>query len=273
MRFERHVAAGILAVLIIACPSLATADGASSEPIPRPRSAEALRHLDEGYRYYELGDFEKAIEIYTEGALIEPGPAFHFNLGQCYRRLREYRKAIFHFERVLADRSVKPEVREHVEQFINDMRAELDHAASTAPPTETAESLRSDSDLHAREDGQPTVAFQSAAPQERWYHDGLGWTVGGTGAALLLVGGVLHMRAADLDERAIGQPQGEYLRLRDSAATRRRWGTGSLLVGGLAAALGIARLALAPDSQDIRESTSEFTLGVGPSSVGVAFSF
>lgn len=275
MRFERQLSAavaGLLAVLVFACPLLGRADEASADPIPRPTSAEALRYLDEGYRYYELGDFEKAIEIYTKGALIEPGPSFHFNLGQCYRRLREYRKAIFHFERVLANRAVKPEVRQHLEKFIRDMRAELEHAASTAPPTETAESIGSNSDIEPGSSAEP-VSLTAAVPREHWYHDSLGWTVGGTGVALLIVGGVLHMRGAGLDERAIGQPQAEYLRLTDSADDHRAWGTGSLIVGGLAAAIGIVRLALDPDSPDIRQSASEMSLEVRPSTLGVVFSF
>jgi hypothetical protein len=261
------------------CATLTLAGVAAAEPIPRPTNPEAIRYLEEGFGYYEAGEFERAIEVYRKAARIDPQPAVHFNLGQCFRRLRRYDEAIFHFERMLADRRVRSDVREHVEGLIRAMRAEMESAAASKPPTGPAESIEADPRTEDPMTSEltsvtPTVVASGASPATRWYHDRLGWWVSGSGAAVVLVGGALHLRGSARSGQADRETdQMEVARLRRSASTHRTWGTVALVAGGAALAGGIIRLALVPDSKDISVESAAVSVEVGPTWVGIVGRF
>src|SRR5262249_34302868 len=60
----------------------------------RPASDSAARLLADGNRYYKVRDFDKAIELYKQGALVEATPVFWYNLGQAFRQQAKYKEAI-----------------------------------------------------------------------------------------------------------------------------------------------------------------------------------
>jgi tetratricopeptide (TPR) repeat protein len=245
----------------------------SGDSTPRPTDPEALRLLDEGYRLYEIGEFEKAIEAYKRGATISPGPRFHYNLGQCFRRLRKYDQAIFHFERVASDARVSETVRQYAENFIRDMRDEMANAASSNPPTGPAESLdttKTGAPNGAELKGSDPVGAAPESHRERWYQDRLGWSVTAVGTVGLLTGIGLQVRASSLYGQADRETdQGQKRTLEDRARTHRIWGAVALVTGGAALATGIVRLALTPESNDSRASAGA-GLTVGVNWVGVA---
>lgn len=100
-----------------------------------PKSDAAKEHLEQGKRAFGVGEYDKAIDSYTAAGLVDDAPLILYDLGQTYRAAKEYDKAIRQY-RLFLDRG-KPgaEVRALVDCHISTMKAELEHAASTAPPT------------------------------------------------------------------------------------------------------------------------------------------
>jgi len=268
------LAIGVVAAALVLTQAPVWAQS-SGDSTPRPTNPEALKYLDEGYRLYEAGEFEKAIEAYKKGAEIDPGPRFHFNLGQCYRRLRQYDQAIFHFERVAADVRVSDKVRGYAKQFIKDMKAEMAKAASSNPPTGPAESLDDAPETQPGPDrsglsSMPAQLDTSAASAPRWYRDSLGWSLTAAGGVALLTGAGLEVHASSLVTQADRETaQEDVLALKHRAHSNKLWGAIALGVGAGILAAGIVRLALIPESNDSRTS-ARLGIRVGPTWIGIS---
>jgi tetratricopeptide (TPR) repeat protein len=59
------------------------------------------RLFTEGERAYNIGKFMDAIDRFSKAYVKEPRPALLFDIGQCYRQLKNYTRAAFFFERYL----------------------------------------------------------------------------------------------------------------------------------------------------------------------------
>ena len=100
-----------------------------------PKSAEALRHMAAGKRAFGVQQYDKAVEEYTSAGLADEAPLILYNLGQIYRASKNYEKAIRQYELFLGRGKPGPQVHALIACHITTMKAELAHAASTAPPT------------------------------------------------------------------------------------------------------------------------------------------
>lgn len=98
----------------------------ADDPLAKPKDAVAREHLLQGNKRYRLREFEKAIEEYKAGTLREDAPVFLYNLGQCYRQLGKYQDAIWHYERFLSRARPEGEFKTAVDEFLRQMRAELE---------------------------------------------------------------------------------------------------------------------------------------------------
>lgn len=236
--------------LAVAAASPAWAD----DPLAKPSNASAREHLQQGNRLYRLREFEKAIDDYKAGVLIEDAPVFAYNLGQCYRQLGRYEDAIWHYQRFLDRAKPTGAIAITVQGFVTDMKAELEKRAMTKPPTEPAQT-------------SPPIDVQRPSPHiapvlvvrevEPWYADKVGWMLTGSGVVAGLVSGYLLLDANDLDTQANTEDRQDVrAQLRDRASTRRWAGA----ISGIGAAglltLGIVKLAIttSPSSQPIAVS-------------------
>ncbi len=103
-----------------------------------PKAARAVAHLEAGKRAFGVQKYDKAAEEYTSAGLDDEAPLILYNLGQTYRAAKNYEKAIRQYELFLERGKPGPQVRALVACHITTMKAELAHAASTAPLTEPA---------------------------------------------------------------------------------------------------------------------------------------
>jgi len=104
------------------------------------QDAEKARQLfQQGSKYYDLGQFDKAIEAWQQGYDQKPDPGFLYNIAQAYRQKQDAAKAIFFYKGYLRN-SPKAHNRAEVEQKITALQKQLDSAgngagtATTPPP-------------------------------------------------------------------------------------------------------------------------------------------
>jgi len=245
-------------VLALAGPALA------DPPIARPKDPAALKHLDVATKLYDIRSFEQAIEEYKAGALVEPAAVFDYDLAQCYRQLHKYKDAIWFYQRFLKESPQTPEHNEAVKKFIEQMQAELDQKAMTAPPTEDANAPAPATPVKPAAPAPTTTAPVATnedkeppppASTDRWYHDPIGWGLVGGGVAALGVSTyfLLDARSKDLDSNMTAG-QTEQTSLRNTAHSHRVIGG---IVGGIgiaAVAAGVVKLVLHPSATEQPET-------------------
>jgi tetratricopeptide (TPR) repeat protein len=251
--------------------AVASGSARADDPLAKPKDPAAREHLSQGNAHYRLRDFEKAIEEYKAGALQEDAPVFLYNLGQCYRQLGKYEDAIWHYERFLSRGQPTGDLKTSVEEFVREMKAELDKKAMSQPPTEPApESAK-------KPESQPTpvvappplVATEHVEP---WYADSVGWVLAGGGLLATATSGYLLLDAADLDEQANNEDRQDVRQqLRDKASSRRVIGAVVGIAGVGALATGIIKLAIHPSPHN--ETTASWGIGVTGNGVQVFGSF
>lgn len=151
----------LFALLVVALPRTALADDATpcvaeadtvkkmkkrDPSLQYPKDAEAVKHLETAKRAFGVQQYDKAIEEYTAAGLADEAPLILYNLGQTYRAAKDYEKAIRQYQLFLDRGKPGKEVRALVECHIQTMRAELEQAASTAPPSGPAPDQPNDQD-------------------------------------------------------------------------------------------------------------------------------
>lgn len=221
--------------------------------------AAARDHFTTGNKLYRLREFDKAIEEYKAGALIEDVPVFYYNLAQCYRQLGRYEDAIWHYDRFLQRGNPTGQDREVVENLRTQMKAELDKAM-TQPPVEPAPVLEP-----VRENSPQAIG----APGEPWYRDGVGWGLAAGGVTAISVSTWLFVDTNGLEKDADGQATQSVRReLREEASSRRTAGVIIGIGGAVLFTTGIIKLALRPDDRE--QTVTALRVGFGGDSVFVA---
>lgn len=100
-----------------------------------PTNPSALEHLEAGKRAFGVQQYDKVIAEYTAAGLADAAPLILYDLAQTYRAMKQYEKAIPEYELFLERGRPGPEVRALVTCHMTTMKLELNHAASTAPPS------------------------------------------------------------------------------------------------------------------------------------------
>lgn len=225
-------------------------------PSGRPTSPAAIEHLTQGNARYKVREFEKAVEEYKAGALIEAAAIFDYNLGQCYRQLAKYPDAIWHYERYLRSGVATPEENESINRWIEEMKGELEQRAKSTPPTEPATMQP-----------QPVIVQSRAAP---WYHDAFGWGLTGAGVVVSAVGAALLVDAASLrDDANMTSSEQQQNALHDKADSRALGGTILAIGGGALLVTGIVKLAIHDREKPPAATAGTWNVGFSPNGVFV----
>jgi Tetratricopeptide repeat len=146
------------------------------------QDAEKARQLfQQGSKYYDLGQFDKAIEAWQQGYDQKPDPGFLYNIAQAYRQKQDAAKAIFFYKGYLRN-SPKAHNRAEVDQKIAALQKQLDAGApppgngtpppnnGTPPPNNTTPPPNNTSTLTATNPTEPppgpTVIVQQPPPPD-----------------------------------------------------------------------------------------------------------
>jgi hypothetical protein len=98
----------------------------------------AKEYFQQGTTYFNLGDFDKAIDAFQEAYKAKPDPLFLYNIGQAYRLKGDASKAIFFYRGYLRN-SPKAPNRAEIEAKIAALQKDLNEgkASTPAPPPVT----------------------------------------------------------------------------------------------------------------------------------------
>jgi hypothetical protein len=106
----------------------------SSATAARAEDAEKARELyRQGSKYYDVGQFDKAIESWQQAYDQKPDPSFLFNIAQAYRQKEDPKQAIFFYKSYLRNAPKAPN-RAEVQQRIDALQRQLDAGAKPPPP-------------------------------------------------------------------------------------------------------------------------------------------
>jgi hypothetical protein len=101
----------------------------------------ARNHFDAGERAYNLGQFDRAAELFAKAYEEWPEPAFLFNLAQTYRQAGNCQQASFFYKRFLAlkendtKKPIKPTLKVEVEKRIVELDDCIKRELASKPPT------------------------------------------------------------------------------------------------------------------------------------------
>jgi hypothetical protein len=116
---------------------LAIAVGTGGARSARADDAQQARDLfTQGNTFYDLGQFDKAIDAWQKGYQLKNDPGFLYNIAQAYRVMEDAQKAIFFYRRYLSN-APKAHNRDEVEQKIDALQKQLaaqDQAKQIPPP-------------------------------------------------------------------------------------------------------------------------------------------
>ncbi len=106
-------------------------------------AAKARELFTQGNTFFDLGQFDKAIDAWQRGYQLKNDPGFLYNIGQAYRTMGDPEKAIFFYKRYLIN-APKAKNRTEVEEKIDALQKQIDErqappsglAPPVAPPVE-----------------------------------------------------------------------------------------------------------------------------------------
>jgi tetratricopeptide (TPR) repeat protein len=171
--------------------------------------AQARAKFAEGNLSYDLAEFQKALDAYSEAYRLVPLPGFLFNIAQCHRQLSHPERAGFFYRRYLALSKEEPPNAELVRELI----AEMDEAVrkeqerrltreQTARDQARAAALRAQAEAIAarrvqeRDDKRSLVPGTASAETESTVKDDnlakKWWVWAGAGAVALVAGGIIY---------------------------------------------------------------------------------
>ena len=116
------------ALALCSCLLLGASRGARAED---PVHAKEL--FQQGTTFFDLGQFDKAIDAWQEGYKAKPDPGFLYNIAQAYRLKGDAPKAIFFYRGYLRN-SPKAHNRAEVEQRIAALQKQASEAERPKPP-------------------------------------------------------------------------------------------------------------------------------------------
>lgn len=209
-------------LFIVAFSTIFTPSIAHADDLGQPTTPEAKRHFAEGTRLYRQREFEKAIEAYKAGAMLENAPIFSHNLAQCYRELGRYEEAIWYFERFLHSAQPSRDTKAKIEGIVKQMKADLAKRPKPEPAVvpvakPTPAPLPAVVPQPKRE---PMARRRSLAP----------WIAIGAGALVVAGSGVLY--AFDEDPNP-NMPDPSYLDTAPYSILIASAGVGAIVVGAV----------------------------------------
>ncbi|WPB75909.1 tetratricopeptide repeat protein [Archangium violaceum] len=208
---ERSLLPVLVAVALALSPLSARA--ANVEAGSRVES-QARTKFSEGNIAYDLGEFQKALDAYSEAYRLMPLPGFLFNIAQCHRQMGRPERAGFFYRRYLTLSKEEPSnavlVRELIAEMDEAVRREQQRRQTreeTAREQAKAAALRAQTEAiaarrvqqgegkralvpRAKASAQSEAQVKGDNPLTKW------WVWAGAGAVAVIAGGIVYAATA-----------------------------------------------------------------------------
>lgn len=191
---------GPVVVALLLCGAAALAQP-KAKADPDEQKARVL--FADGQKAYDVGEFERALTLYSDAYKLKPLPGFLFNIAQCHRQLGNFERAAFFFGRFIDNsKPVAPNV-ELARELMSDMerrqaerveaeKKAADEKARLEAQQRADEQLKADAPLMpaltpvelSTVPPPPPPAVDEPVTKKAWF-----WVVVG-GAALAAAGGI-----------------------------------------------------------------------------------
>ncbi|MDX2012253.1 MAG: hypothetical protein SFW67_18805 [Myxococcaceae bacterium] len=198
-------------VLLLALSPSALAQKKKVDPVEQ----QARGLFAEAQKAYDVGEFERALTLYSDAYKLKALPGFLFNIAQCHRQLGNYERAAFFYGRfidnsnttapnvelareLLSDVSRRQSEKEAAEKKAADEKAEAERRAADAPvappltPTE----------LSTLPPPPPPVVEPEPVTKKAWF-----WVVIGVGVAAVATGVTVGAVAASQPREVMYVPR------------------------------------------------------------------
>lgn len=105
----------------------------------------------DGQKAYDVGEFERALTLYSEAYKLKPLPGFLFNIAQCHRQLGNFERASFFFGRFIDNSKPAAPNVELARELMADMeRRQAEKAGAEKKAAD--EKARAEADAKAKSD-------------------------------------------------------------------------------------------------------------------------
>jgi len=121
---------------------------------------EARKHFELGKRYFQVNEYRKAIDEFKAAHILEPDPAFLYNLAECHRRLGEDKEALTFYRRFLSLSPPGNPQRAVAEKRVAEIEAAEANPAA-APPAPSSPAVATPAIVGAQPRPPPTIAEPS----------------------------------------------------------------------------------------------------------------
>ena len=229
-------------ITALALSATAAAQPAPAEPIDSPELARAKQMYVEGKRYYDVGDYSRAIETWKRAYVVSSAPMLLFNIAQAYRLSGDCVQALRvygNYERESPDPPNKDELEQAKARCNREPTATNPPAPTTGPTTTgpTATGATSPTITTAT-----TTSSATRAPARAPNSDGRTLRIAGiatsaAGAGLVVTSVVLALRASDRADRVSdfrGEWTTEQRALEREGQRARTWSIVTGVAGGAA---------------------------------------
>jgi tetratricopeptide (TPR) repeat protein len=252
--------------------ALALPGSAVGQPTPPPSGdpsakKQALDLFAQSDKAYKAGEFERAAQLLRDAYTLFPEPILLYNLARALEGVGDFQGAIDQYQQYLASATDVGD-RGAIERRIDTLRTQLADKAKREAAAQQAD-----------KDRQAALAAAEKAERDRRRSKRsiLPWVTLGVGVVVVAGGAGMGVLANQKHDDAIGEPiQAEAAHLQDTAESYAL-GANIMFVAGGAIALGGVIWAIVDrrkHSGDAAPATATSTrLLVGPSSIGVAWSF
>ena len=192
IRFRRPIAeARWLCVALLLCAASRPAFAGDDDETVRFQKARKLS--DEGLRYYDTAQYDRAIKTFQEAYVMAPIPGLLFNLAQAYRLKGDCALALGYYQQYL-EHQPRAFNRAQVERYEAEMR---DCIIKGAPPQPPPPAALSPPPVERHDDLRPAV---SGSGRRTW-----GLVLAGTGIAAAGAGVYFGLQAGNAKDELTAQ--------------------------------------------------------------------
>lgn len=226
-------------------------------PAPKPVAPAAKAHLEQGLRYFNTKDYDKAILEFKTAYQIDPQADFLYAMGQAERLGGKCREAIRTYESFLRENPPERQAgsaRQNIERCEAELARQAEAEKIKPAPTPEAES-------------QPVIIKETTPEGGPWYTDKVGHALTLGGLAVFVAGTVLWRIGYNGIEAANNATSyEEYASNAANAGTadaEQKVGVATMAAGGVLIAAGIVHYILRPKGSSSSDR-AQVTAAVGP---------